>query len=99
VQRGPTLVVIPLLYETEANLWFESVACVGCSFDVQSERLRQRGLTPEQARARIAAQLKVEDKAKQSDAVIWNNGSEELLKEQVRLLDNRWKSLIKPPLF
>jgi dephospho-CoA kinase len=94
VQRGPTLVVIPLLFETEANLWFESVACVGCSFELQLVRLRQRSLTQEQAEARIEAQMKVEDKAKKSDVVIWNNGSQELLAEQTRLLDSRWKSLI-----
>lgn len=99
VQRGPTLVVIPLLHETEADLWFESVACVGCSFDLQLTRLRQRGLEREQAGARIAAQMKVEDKARRSDAVIWNNGSQELLEEQVKLLDRRWKSLMKTPHF
>jgi len=99
VQRGPTLVVIPLLHETEANLWFESVACVGCSFDRQMARLRQRGLMPEQAEARISAQMKVEDKAKHSDVVIWNNGSKELLEDQARLLDGRWKSVFKAPPF
>jgi dephospho-CoA kinase len=99
VQRGPTLVVIPLLFETEANLWFESVACVGCSYGLQQIRLQQRGQNQKQAEARIAAQMNVEEKVRRSDIVIWNNGSQELLKEQAGHLDSLWKSLMKHPLF
>jgi hypothetical protein len=35
----------------------------------------------------------LEQKLKKSDLVVWNNGSEELLEQQVNLLDRHWKSL------
>jgi len=93
VQRGATLVVIPLLYEVEGDGWFDSVACVGCSHDTQQMRLKQRGFDFGQIQMRIKAQMGLEQKLKKSDLVVWNNGSEELLEQQVNLLDRHWKSL------
>lgn len=93
VQRGPTLVVIPLLFETGMNEWFDAVACVGSFKNVQEKRLSERGLTQIQIDLRIAAQMNLENKMKQSDVVIWNNGSEALLNKQVMLLEKSWKPL------
>jgi dephospho-CoA kinase len=91
-QRGPTLVVIPLLHETGSDQWFESVACVGCSLTLQKARLQQRGLNEKQSAARIDSQMSVENKIKLSNHVIWNDGSLSLLEEQALLLHQCWKS-------
>ncbi|NJK90836.1 MAG: dephospho-CoA kinase [Blastochloris sp.] len=91
IQHGPTLIVIPLLFETGIETWFQSVACVGCSLERQRERLAGRGLKNRQAEQRIAAQWPMEEKLKRSHLVLWNDGSMELLEQQIRLLDSRWK--------
>ena len=37
------VVVIPLLYETECERYFDKVVCIACSKEIQRQRLRQRG--------------------------------------------------------
>jgi dephospho-CoA kinase len=68
------IVVIPLLFETEAETHFEKIICVACSPDAQQERLRGRGWNPEQIRQRIAAQMPVEQKIARSNFIIWTEG-------------------------
>ena len=41
------VVVIPLLFETQAESHFDKIICVACSAAVQRERLLARGWTPE----------------------------------------------------
>ena len=67
-------VVIPLLFETKAQSYFEKIICIACSANSQRERLAHRGWPPEQARQRIAAQMPVDDKISRSDFVIWSEG-------------------------
>ena len=69
------LVVIPLLFETQAENHFDRIICVACSAASQHERLLQRGWTPEQIRQRLAAQLPVEQKIARSHFVIWTEGA------------------------
>lgn len=79
------VVVIPLLYETQAETHFDKIICVACSPDSQTERLKSRGWTPEQIRQRIAAQLPVAQKIARADFVIWTEG----------LLENSQRQLAK----
>lgn len=58
--------------------------------EVQIERLTGKGMTPEHARARIAAQLPDEQKLAKADMVIENNGSLEDLGKRVEEL---WREL------
>ena len=77
------IVVIPLLFETLAEIHFDKIICVACSPAAQRERLAARGWTPEQIRQRIAAQLPVEQKLARSHFVIWSEGVPEVHRRQV----------------
>jgi len=68
------IVVIPLLFETQAESQFDKIICAACSASSQSERLLARGWTPEQIRQRNAAQLPVGQKAARADFVVWTDG-------------------------
>lgn len=72
--RPVAVVVIPLLFETQAESQFDAVVCVACSAATQRERLSARGWTPEQMEQRNAAQLPVADKILRSNYVIWSEG-------------------------
>ncbi len=68
-------VVIPLLFEKDYENEFDSVICLACSVETQAQRLRQRGWSDEQIRARNAAQLPVTEKMARAHRVIWTEGS------------------------
>jgi dephospho-CoA kinase len=68
------VVVIPLLFETQAESHFDKVICVACSPAIQHQRLLARGWTPEQIGQRNAAQLPVEQKIARSHFVVWTDG-------------------------
>jgi dephospho-CoA kinase len=78
------VVIIPLLYETQAEAHFDRVICVACSAASQEKRLRARGWAPEQIQQRIAAQMPVEQKIGRSQFVIWTEGELEVHQEQIR---------------
>jgi dephospho-CoA kinase len=77
------VVVIPLLFETNAGLEFDKTICVACSAERQRERLLVRGWTPEHIGHRIAAQLPVEQKIARSDFVIWTDGDLDSHEQQI----------------
>jgi dephospho-CoA kinase len=77
------LVVIPLLFETGAETYFDKIICVACSPAAQRERLCARGWSEEQIQGRITAQLPTEQKMARSDFVIWTDGSTEVHRQQV----------------
>jgi dephospho-CoA kinase len=68
------VVVIPLLYETQAESQFDRIICVACSAANQKKRLLQRGWTLEQINQRIAAQIPTEQKIARADFVVWTDG-------------------------
>jgi len=73
---SPVAVVdIPLLYETGRATEFDTVVATVCSPAMQVDRLRARGLSPDAAAQRLAAQLPAEDKAQRADFVIRTEGS------------------------
>ncbi len=74
------IAVIPLLFEVGwADEW-DVIICLVSSEELQRERLmRCRGLTDEQARRRIAAQMPVADKAARSHLVVHNDADAEAL--------------------
>jgi dephospho-CoA kinase len=73
--RALAVVVIPLLFETQAESHFDKIICVACSIENQRQRLLARGWTPEQIEQRMAAQWPVEQKIARSDFVIWTDGA------------------------
>lgn len=72
--RPLAVVVVPLLFETQAESQFDKIICVACSAASQRERLLARGWSPEQIQQRIAAQMPVEEKIARSHFVIWTEG-------------------------
>ena len=85
--------VVPLLFEADLAAGFDAVVCVVSAESTILERLASRGLSPEEARARIASQWPVGDKASRADHVIENNGSLAELETKSRAL---WNLLMQP---
>ena len=77
------VVIIPLLFEVEAQDQFDVVLCVACSASTQRERLRQRKWGEGQISARIASQMDVVEKMDLADHVLWNEGNLDVLREQI----------------
>jgi dephospho-CoA kinase len=70
----------PLLYEVGLESILDSVVVVWAPPEVQRERLALRdGLTPDEADARLAAQLPLDEKAARADFVVDNSGPPEAL--------------------
>ena len=79
--------IIPLLFECHWETDYDIILCVSSPRDLQVKRMTSlRGYTEEQAEARLAAQLPVEEKAARSDYVIMNDGSAENLENEARKL-------------
>jgi dephospho-CoA kinase len=77
------VVVIPLLFETQAENEFDKIICVACSPESQHARLMSRGWTDSQIHRRIAAQLPTEQKIARSHFVVWTEGSPEVHRRQI----------------
>ncbi len=85
-ERGERFAVldIPLLFEARDASAFPAVVLVYAPEEVQVRRLvEQRGMSEEQARARIDAQMPIEEKRSRTPYVIVNTGSLEDLRAQV----------------
>lgn len=80
------VVVIPLLFETEAQAEFDSTISVGCSAAIQMQRLADRGWSKEQIANRLQAQLPLEKKMALADYVVWNDGDRVALAAQLNRL-------------
>ena len=77
------VVVIPLLFETNAAKNFDKVLCVACTPASQQQRLSARGWSAAQIQQRNAAQWPIEKKLTLADYVIWTEGSPEVTMTQV----------------
>ena len=79
------LAIIPLLFEAHWDENFDIICCIRSARATQVTRMMEtRGYTREEAEARLAAQMPVEEKAAKSHYVIDNNGSAEELKSEVK---------------
>ena len=84
ISTSPRIAVIPLLFEAHWEGNFDIICCVSSERGLQISRMMTtRGYTREEAEARLAAQMPVEEKAEKSHYVIDNNGSSQELKLQV----------------
>jgi dephospho-CoA kinase len=81
--QGMGVVVIPLLFETEAQSHFQSILCTACSKGTQLERLRSRGWSDEQIQQRLAVQWPLEKKMAASHYVLWTEGELPILERQL----------------
>lgn len=85
---------IPLLYEVESQQKRDFDIVVAASQDTQRLRMRdKRGLEPDVIDSLIKSQMPIDQKTLRADIVIWNDGPESELDEQVFLLSGR---LLRP---
>ena len=83
---------IPLLVETRRAGEFDAVVVLSCAESIRRERLMEsRGLSPEDADARIAAQASESDRLAVADYVIDTSGTIEHTRSQV---DDVWSQLV-----
>lgn len=83
---------VPLLVEAGLHRDYDVVLVVAADPEVQLRRLvESRGMSAEDAAARIAAQAPLADKLAVADLVIWNNGDLGLLGAEV---DRVWRALL-----
>jgi dephospho-CoA kinase len=75
LNRPHAFASIPLLYETGHESDFDVVVATACTADQQLRRIMERGLSEEDARRRIAAQMPAEEKARRADYVIRTSGA------------------------
>jgi dephospho-CoA kinase len=83
------IVDVPLLYETGADQGFDRVIVTACPPGIQIARLKERGLSEDAARQRLAAQWPTEKKAKRADFVITTDGPFENTDRQVEEIYRR----------
>jgi dephospho-CoA kinase len=84
---------VPLLVETGQAGSYDLVLVVQADPDTRIDRLVRRGLTEEDARARIAAQASDEQRRAVADVVLENDGTPDDLAEQV---DRFWAERVAP---
>ena len=77
------VVVIPLLFETDAAAQFNAIICVACSAASQRQRLLARGWSSEQVEQRIQAQWPIEKKMTLSRYVVWSEAGLDVHAEQL----------------
>jgi dephospho-CoA kinase len=88
---GVLVVDIPLLYENDRSRAVETVIVVWVDPKTQLRRLQERdGLSVEEARQRIAAQMPLDEKRARADVVIDNSGSREKTRRQVEAVYRRY---------
>jgi len=80
----------PLLIETGAHEGFPVVVVVAASADARVARLVERGMAEADVRARMAAQMPLDEKMAVADEVVDNDGTEIDLEERVERL---WSEL------
>ena len=91
-QRSGVLILdIPLLYENGRTDIVEKVIVVWVDPQTQLQRITQRGgLSLDEARLRIAAQMPLDDKRARADDVIDNRGDRENTRRQVEAIYRRY---------
>ena len=81
-QAGDAAVLIPLLFETGWTSGWDAILCVSAEEGAVFQRLEKRGLTEEDARRRIAAQMPLTEKEAKSDFIIRNSETLDALREE-----------------
>jgi dephospho-CoA kinase len=77
------VVVIPLLFETQAETELDAVICVACTAATQQQRLQARGWTPEQIEQRIQAQWPISRKMELARYVVWTEAGLDVHAQQL----------------
>lgn len=86
---------VPLLFETGWDQMCHFTIAISVEPSVAIERLKTRGYSQSEAKARMDSQLSNSEREKKADVVIQNNGSLESLKNEVELIGEKIYSLSK----
>ncbi len=81
----PLFAEVPLLFEANWDIYFDETLLVVTDETLLLERLVLRGLSKEEAIARLKNQMSVAEKIKRADKIIYNNGS---LEDLYKLVDD-----------
>ncbi len=93
IQTGVLLVDVPLLLEVGVANRFDKVVVVYVSESVQINRLQQRdGISEEEAKQALKAQMALSNKVEQADYVIDNSGT---LEETLAQVEKVWEELLE----
>jgi dephospho-CoA kinase len=74
---------IPLLFELSHPISVDKTIVVSASEETQLRRLKEKGMSREDAKSRMRSQHSLEEKTKSADFVVNNDGSQEDTKRQV----------------
>ena len=86
LESNASVAEVPLLFETGAESCFDKVWVIACNPETQISRLMNRmGCDREYALAWINNQMPLRDKISRANRVIYTDGSEESVKELVKL--------------
>ena len=66
---------VPLLFEAGWDRYFDQNLLVVTNQDILLKRLKDRGMSRSEALARLKKQMRVSEKKKRADKIIYNNGS------------------------
>ena len=81
----PLFAEVPLLFEAGWDVYFDHNLLVVTDEEKLIERLIERGLSRQEAYARLNKQMPTEEKIKRADKIIYNNGS---MEDLYRLVDD-----------
>ncbi len=84
---------VPLMIETGSYKNYDLVIVVYAPKELQLERLLEKGMSKEEALARINAQMNIEEKKKYADIVIENTGTIEDLRKKVKDVYEKLKKI------
>jgi len=90
-QEGQVIVLdCPLLIEAQLLPLVDEVVVVATKEETQIKRLKEKGLSAEEARARMRAQIPREERIKFADHIVENDGTLDELREKVEKL---WEAI------
>jgi dephospho-CoA kinase len=95
ISMGSNTVIldIPLLFESKLQSFVDKIIVVSVTPEIQKQRLMVRNvLSEEEAEARISSQLPMEEKERDADAVLHNNGTVEQTEEQLDRILFDWNA-------
>ena len=78
--------IVPLAYEAGWERGWDAVICVAAPLSAQILRLKRKGFSEKDAKARIAAQMPLAEKTTRADYIIFNAGTIAGLQQQARLV-------------
>lgn len=95
MRAGARAIVIEaaLLYETGFDRRMDHVIVVAASEEQRMKRVHRRnGFTTDQIRQRLDSQWPMEEKLRRASVVVWNDGTTDELRLQVRQVYAQWMS-------